>query len=328
MNSEKSPSPSERGWREARAQQGEASIREARAQQGEASINEAPGEGVKFGPALRPSPAASIEASPSRARASRPRPLPEGEGRDNWDHHWQQYADSAEQNPAQNYRREIILSLLDLAGAGEGSRIIDIGSGQGDMAAAIRARFPRVEILGLELSEAGVEISRRKVAGARFVQRNLLDETSVPADQRSWGTHAVCSEVIEHLDDPGLLLKNARSYMHQGCCLILTAPGGPMSAFDTYIGHRRHWHNRDIELLLRNAGYTPELVTGAGFPFFNLYRCLVILRGKKLISDVSAGPAQNTSTAARAAMALFQRLLRQNLNSSRRGWQMIAKARV
>src|SRR5437667_7527224 len=106
---------------------------------------------------------------------------------DDWDRHWRDYADTAEQNPAQNYRREIILSLLDITGAGEDSRIIDIGSGQGDMAAAIRARFPGAEILGLELSEAGVEISRRKVSSARFVQRNLLDGTAPPEEQRGWG---------------------------------------------------------------------------------------------------------------------------------------------
>src|SRR5881628_3796620 len=153
--------------------------------------------------------------------------------RDDWDRHWRDYADTAEQNPAQNYRREIILSLLDITGAGEDSRIIDIGSGQGDMASAIRARFPSAEILGLELSEAGVEISRRKVPSARFVQRNLLDNTRVPAAQRGWGTHAVCSEVIEHLDDPGILLQNARAYMDEGCCLISSAPGGPISAFYT-----------------------------------------------------------------------------------------------
>ncbi len=38
---------------------------------------------------------------------------------DDWDRHWRDYADTAEQNPAQNYRREIILSLLDITGAGE-----------------------------------------------------------------------------------------------------------------------------------------------------------------------------------------------------------------
>src|SRR5207247_6952487 len=108
----------------------------------------------------------------------------------------------------QNYRREIILSLLDITGAGEDSRIIDIGSGQGDMAAAIRARFPAAEVLGLELAQAGVEISRRKVPGAHFVQRNLLDASEPADDQRAWATHAVCSEVIEHLDDPAVLLRN------------------------------------------------------------------------------------------------------------------------
>jgi 2-polyprenyl-3-methyl-5-hydroxy-6-metoxy-1,4-benzoquinol methylase len=248
--------------------------------------------------------------------------------RDDWERHWQEYADTAEQNPAQNYRRELILFLLGIAGAGSGARIIDIGSGQGDMAAAIQNRFPSAEVLGLELSQSGVEISRRKVPKARFIQRNLLDDTAPPEDQQRWATHAVCSEVIEHLDDPALLLKNARAYMNEGCCLILTAPGGPMSAFDKYIGHRKHWRDGEIDLLLRQAGYKPELVTGAGFPFFNLYRSLVILRGEKLIKDVGTGTDQAASLAARSAMAVFQGLLRRGLNSSRHGWQMIAKARA
>src|SRR5262245_43041606 len=210
--------------------------------------------------------------------------------RDDWDRHWRDYSDTAEQNPAQSYRRELILSLLGRVDAGQGMRIIDIGSGQRDMAAAIRARFPSAEILGIELAQSGVEISRRKVPTAQFVQRNLLDQTQPPEDLRGWATHAVCSEVVEHLDDPVVVLRNARAYMNEQCCLVLTVPGGPMSAFDKHIGHRKHWRPRGIENLLRESGYTPEHVTGAGFPFFNLYRCLVILRGKKLISDVSAGP--------------------------------------
>ena len=61
--------------------------------------------------------------------------------RDDWDRHWQEFNQTAEQNPAQNYRREWILAMLGIAGSGQGARIIDIGSGQGDMAAAIRAKF-------------------------------------------------------------------------------------------------------------------------------------------------------------------------------------------
>ena len=101
-----------------------------------------------------------------------------------------------------------------------------------------------------------------------------------------------------------------------------------MSAFDRHIGHRKHWRPDMVRQVLKDAGYEVERATGMGFPFFNLYRCVVILRGKKLIEDVSASPSGTSSPAARAAMAVFNRLIRVNLNSSHSGWQMTALARV
>lgn len=246
--------------------------------------------------------------------------------RDDWNRHWEEYSQTAEENPAQKYRRELIFSLLGLNGAGEGARILDIGSGQGDMSAAVLARFPSARMLGIELSQAGVKISSQKVPGARFVQRDLLDSSEPPADLRGWATHAICSEVIEHVDDPGLLLKNARAYMAPGGRLVLTAPGGPMSAFDKHIGHRKHWKPEDVAALLQIVGFSAVYAAGAGFPFFNLYRCIVILRGKKLIEDVSTGANATPPASARAAMALFDLLIRPGLNSTRRGWQIVATA--
>jgi trans-aconitate methyltransferase len=248
--------------------------------------------------------------------------------RDDWDCHWDEYSQAAQENPAQEYRRRVIFSLLGLRSAGAGVRILDVGSGQGDMAAAVRAAFPKAEIVGLELSQSGVEISRHKVPDARFVQCNLLEEVTPPEDLRGWATHAVCSEVIEHVDDPLRLLRSAREYMSPGCKLVVTAPGGPVSAFDKHIGHRQHFRSSDIELLFRGAGYVPERVTGAGFPFFNLYRCIIVLRGEKLIEDVSAKQNASTPQLARVAMAVFHWLFRLNLNSSPWGWQMVGKAQV
>jgi 2-polyprenyl-3-methyl-5-hydroxy-6-metoxy-1,4-benzoquinol methylase len=246
---------------------------------------------------------------------------------DDWNQHWEDYNKTAEENPAQNYRRELIFSLLGLQGSGDGARILDIGSGQGDMAAEILSRFSSAQILGLELSQSGVEISSRKVPAAKFVQRNLLDSTEPVANLRGWATHAVCSEVIEHVDDPVALLKNARSYMRPDGFLVLTAPGGPMSAFDKHIGHRKHWAPAEISKLLQEAGFNRIRTSGAGFPFFNLYRCVVILRGRKLIEDVRTGTGGQTSLGARVAMSVFHRLIRMRLNSSFHGWQMIATAR-
>jgi trans-aconitate methyltransferase len=215
-----------------------------------------------------------------------------------------------------------------VTGDGKGVRILDIGSGQGDMAAAVRSRFPAAEIMGLELSRSGVEIASRKVRNARFVQRDLVENADPTPEQRGWATHAICSEVIEHLDDPVLLLRNARQYMAEGCHLVLTAPGGPMSAFDKHIGHRKHWRSEEIQTLLRDAGFFPERVTGVGFPFFNLYRCVVILRGRKLIEDVDTGSDHAVSWPARVVMRVFHQLIRMKLNSLRSGWQMVAMAQV
>jgi SAM-dependent methyltransferase len=250
-------------------------------------------------------------------------PVPGEEARDNWDQHWADFAVAAGINPAQRYRHELIIRLLKRGGSPR--RVLDIGSGTGDLAAVVRAELPAAEILGLELSKEGVDLARRKVPDASFEERDLMAPEPPSAKHRAWATHAVCSEVLEHLDEPEQLLRNAIPYLAPGGVLIVTVPSGPMSAFDRHIGHRRHFQPKDLRRLLDRAGYEVEYATGAGFPFFNLYRIVVILRGRRLVSDVSTG---GTSRPARMAMAFFALLFRLNLDRSRWGWQTVASARL
>jgi len=235
---------------------------------------------------------------------------------DDWDQHWDDYAVSAQSNPAQRYRRQLVLSMLGTSPA----RLLDIGSGQGDLAADATAAFPGSEVLGLEMSASGVRVSKTKVPRAEFLQWDLLADRKPPPERKHWATHAVCSEVLEHLDEPQRLLANAKAWMAPGCRLVATVPGGPRSRFDRHIGHRRHYRPTELRTLLESVGLRVEAAHGAGFPFFNLYRCTVIARGKKLIADV----AQRPSPAALLAMGAFDRLFRFNLNSL--GWQTVAIA--
>jgi SAM-dependent methyltransferase len=247
---------------------------------------------------------------------------------DDWDRHWTDYADSASQNPAQAMRRRVIHSLLRMGDSR--ARVLDIGYGQGDLIAELGLRYPQAELRGIDHSGSGLEIARRKVLAATFTQRDLLTSDRPPPDQATWATHAICSEVLEHVDDPGTLLANARAYLAHGCRLVVTVPGGPMSAFDRHIGHRRHFNLRTLRQLLIESRFTVEKVTGVGFPLFNVYRLVVIGRGRRLAHDVLGGSPRGPSASfkARLAMAGFRLLLSVPQPQTPWGWQLVAVART
>jgi len=91
-------------------------------------------------------------------------------------------------------------------------QIVDIGSGTGDLAAMLRGVYPDAELLGLELSLAGIESAERKVPNAVFLQKDHLTLAEPPPPKYAgWATHAVCSEVLEHVDDPRQLLEVSRA---------------------------------------------------------------------------------------------------------------------
>lgn len=246
--------------------------------------------------------------------------------RDQWDAHWGEFGEANRRNPAQGYRRRLVLEALARTGAPR--RLLDIGSGNGELLRAAAKRWPRAELLGLELSAAGVEAAKRRVPQARFRICNLLQEPAPEEPDRAWATHAVCSEVLEHVDEPVRLLRHARMWLAPGGVLMVTVPGGPMSAFDRHIGHRRHYSPDALGELLRAAGLEVIDLTGAGFPFFNLYRALVIARGESLIEDVRPDATGTASgRLARAAMAAFGPMLSISSRRSRRGWQSVGLAR-
>jgi SAM-dependent methyltransferase len=244
---------------------------------------------------------------------------------DDWNHHWGSYQANVEHNPAQAYRRQLIFQALDLERAQDPVRLLEIGSGQGDFSRELKQHHPRCELVGLDLSDTGVETARKKVPDGKFFQQDLLEPLKIPAEYRGWATHAVCSEVLEHLDDPLTALRNARACLAPGGKLVITVPGGPMSAFDKHIGHRGHFTPERLEALLLEAGFKIATLHGAGFPFFNLYRLAVVARGKKLIGEVA--DERGLSGSARAAMRLFGWLFQYNAHATQRGWQLVATAR-
>jgi SAM-dependent methyltransferase len=178
--------------------------------------------------------------------------------------------------------------------------------------------------MGVDLSDTGVAIAKGKVPSGSFFQQDLLKPLTLPEEYLGWATHAVCSEVLEHLEEPAVALRNVRRCLAPGGKLVVTVPAGPMSAFDRYIGHRRHFTPGALRTLLEEAGLRVTSLSSAGFPFFNLYRLTVVARGKKLIEDMSS--ERELPFTARAAIQMFSFLFRLNRVETPLGWQLVATA--
>jgi len=237
---------------------------------------------------------------------------------DGWEHHWRAYDEATRRNPAHRYRRGLIFATLARS-TEQRLRILDIGCGQGDFLGEARRRFPDADLAGLDLSAAGLEFVAERVPGARLFRADFATSDPLPTELRGFATHVVCSEVLEHLDDPRLLLRKLAPTFVTGGELIITVPGGPRSAFDIHIGHRRHYSPRQLQTLVCGAGYEELAVQGAGFPFFNLYKAVVVARGERLVHDIDQ--CRPASRASLVAMAAFDQLFRLNVDGTGLGWQ-------
>jgi len=247
-----------------------------------------------------------------------------------WDHHWDAYGEAAEGNPANIYRRQLIVKLLGRPAAG--ATVLDIGSGQGEFAVQFARLYPDLDVRGVEYSASGVAKAQAsaQAAGvkAHFRQVNLLQPTTRPQTEPA-ATFALCSEVLEHVDDPTTLIRNARALLAPGARLVVTVPGGPRSAFDRHIGHFQHFTAAKLRAVLTDAGYDVRRVLRAGFPFFNIYKLAVIARGRRLIADVERRTPDSPMIPGESLMkAFFTFGFRHSADNTPLGWQMAAVAEV
>gem|GEM_PF-441015 len=83
-------------------------------------------------------------------------------------------------------------------------RMLDVGSGSGDMAVVLAAEFPDARITGLDLSEHMVAIARERVAAAGLSERVSFtqgDAARLPFEDGAFDT-VVSQDTLHLLDDP------------------------------------------------------------------------------------------------------------------------------
>ncbi|MDQ3353179.1 MAG: class I SAM-dependent methyltransferase [Actinomycetota bacterium] len=106
------------------------------------------------------------------------------------------------------------------APTGRSLRVLDLGCGDGTMAARIAAGPRPVAVVGLDWTHDGVRSAARR--GVAVVQASV-DDSGLPLRAGAFDV-VLFSEVVEHLVDPDLALAEIRRVLIPGGTLLLSTP--------------------------------------------------------------------------------------------------------
>ncbi|HEY0714432.1 MAG TPA: class I SAM-dependent methyltransferase, partial [Polyangia bacterium] len=109
-------------------------------------------------------------------------------------------------------------------------RVLDVGSGRGELLRAFRAEG--VEAVGLELSDAMIEHVRKK--HGLTVRQNTLEDFADSTEETF--DVVIMAAIIEHVYDPGTFMAAARKLTRPGSLVYIDAPCEP--SLMTMVGNR------------------------------------------------------------------------------------------
>jgi 2-polyprenyl-6-hydroxyphenyl methylase/3-demethylubiquinone-9 3-methyltransferase len=198
-------------------------------------------------------------------------------------------------------RGSYMVSALKSAGSVQGSRVLDIGSGGGFLAATLSdAGF---DVIGIDPEVAAVREAAMHV-GATFV---LAVGEKLPFADGSFDS-VVCSEVLEHVQDPAVVIAEASRVLRPGGVFVFSLPNRTLlsrlvlidfaqrNSFSRVLPQDLHdWDrfigSRDLSDLAGRHGLAIQQVQGVSIRVRDLpaaVRAMVHLR-KKRISYAEAG---------------------------------------
>ncbi|MBI3200138.1 MAG: methyltransferase domain-containing protein [Myxococcales bacterium] len=120
-------------------------------------------------------------------------------------------------------RLEFVANAVGRASTRQGSpRVLDVGCGTGNLLAAPLARMG-YHVTGIDVHEESIRYAReqhRDIRTLKFEHRAIEDYPSESFDV------VICSEVLEHVDDPKAFVRELKRLLPGGGTLVVTVPNG------------------------------------------------------------------------------------------------------
>jgi 2-polyprenyl-3-methyl-5-hydroxy-6-metoxy-1,4-benzoquinol methylase len=161
--------------------------------------------------------------------------------------------------------------IVDLASSDGPSSLLEVGCGQGWLTKELTDAMPDTGIAGIDIREDAVDFARGLVPSAEF---SVANGERLPFADGSFDI-VVCSEVLEHVDDPSAVLAEM-DRVGTGH-LVVSVPHEPwfwganlvrgkyLSTLGNCPGHIHHWTKAGLGRMLRTR-YDDVTVEGS-FPW-------------------------------------------------------------
>ncbi len=120
-------------------------------------------------------------------------------------------------------RYDMVLAALEAARLGADAHVLDVGCGDGALTGLIAMRT-KARVSGIDVAPLSIELARNE-----FAKRNLIGEFTViedyayPFDNDCFSA-VVCSDAIEHVQNPEAMLREMWRVLAPGGLLVVTTP--------------------------------------------------------------------------------------------------------
>jgi ubiquinone/menaquinone biosynthesis C-methylase UbiE len=126
--------------------------------------------------------------------------------------------------------------------------LLDAGCGTGHLLRAVLDQVTATQrVVGVDQAKAGIAQLERIVPTAEAIVGDVFD---LPFEAKSFDV-VLCTEVLEHVRSPQLLLAELVRVCRRGGRLVLTVPDGEVDSFE---GHVNFWSEAEFAALVGGAG--------------------------------------------------------------------------
>lgn len=202
-----------------------------------------------------------------------------------------------------------------------GTRLIDVGCGNGTFLATLSDEIDPANLFGVEYSAIGAE-----TAPEILKPRILVGDVIALSEELSKDPFdvAVCSEVLEHVDSPAAILHAIHRILKPNGLLVVTVPAlmRYWSAQDEVAGHQRRFEYDEFPTLLKDCGFQVENHIGWGGPIARIYNRAISKVGPERVMKNGSNPIVKVLAPIVSAV-----LKMEDSHPTRDGFQIVTRGR-